>query len=136
MELKQQNSLIFKGVDIISTNFTAEKASDGEEALELNVNCGVSYDPDGLSFAILMSAEIKSIDYFKLEVSAVGHFKAKKKIDLDYKNEFINTNAPAIMFPYVRSFISTFSANCGKSLKQITLPTQFFKGELNEIVNP
>jgi hypothetical protein len=37
------------------------------------------------------------------------------------------------MFPYVRSFISTFTGNLGAVMNRILLPTRFFKGDLEII---
>lgn len=37
------------------------------------------------------------------------------------------------MFPYIRSFITTLTANLGDVTGTLTIPTQFFKGELKEI---
>jgi len=37
------------------------------------------------------------------------------------------------MFPYIRSFISTLTANLGSVVGTLVIPTQFFKGELEVI---
>ena len=47
------------------------------------------------------------------------------------KEQLIHTNAPAIVFPYLRSFISMFTSNLG-TIPSLTLPTHFFKGKLEE----
>jgi len=55
---------------------------------------------------------------------------------LIYKNlkkVFVNINAPAIMFPYVRAFITTLTTNLGNVTSPLIIPTQFFKGELEEV---
>ena len=47
---------------------------------------------------------------------------------------FIDINAPAIMFPYVRAFLSTLTANLGAGFPPIILPPQIFQGELEVLV--
>ena len=50
--------------------------------------------------------------------------------DQNLRSTFINTNAPAIMFPYIRSFISTLTSNVGNVTGTLNIPPQFFKGNL------
>jgi preprotein translocase subunit SecB len=37
------------------------------------------------------------------------------------------------MFPYVRAFITTLTTNLGNVTNPLIIPTQFFKGELEEV---
>jgi preprotein translocase subunit SecB len=46
----------------------------------------------------------------------------------------MNINAPAIMFPYIRAFISNLTSNLGNIIQTITLPPYFFGKEI-EILN-
>ena len=39
------------------------------------------------------------------------------------------------MFPYIRSFISTLTANLGNVTGPLTIPIQFFNGVLEEILD-
>lgn len=74
---------------------------------------------------------LKSI--YKLE-----KFKTSVKNDLLTKikeeTKIVNSNSPAIMFPYVRAFISTLTTNLGNVTGPLLIPTQFFRGELEEVV--
>ena len=72
-------------------------------------------------------------DVFKLNLRSVGYFELSQEIleNPNIKEQLINTNAPAIVFPYIRSFISMFTANLG-TIPSLTIPTQFFKGKLEE----
>lgn len=72
------------------------------------------------------------IDLF---IVALGTFELKGDFDEKTKKSFVNINAPAIMFPYLRSFISTLTSNLGNVTGTLTIPTQFFKGELEEITD-
>ena len=51
---------------------------------------------------------------FRLKLTAVAHFSTQEVIDDDFKNSsFINVNAPAIAFPYIRTFVSNLTLNSG-----------------------
>jgi preprotein translocase subunit SecB len=52
---------------------------------------------------------------------------------VNLKKVFVDINAPAIMFPYVRAFITTLTTNLGNVTSPLIIPTQFFKGELEEV---
>lgn len=58
---------------------------------------------------------------FLLKVKAVAHFSTQEEIDENFANShFVKVNAPAIAFPYVRTFISNFTLNSG--YEPIVLP--------------
>jgi preprotein translocase subunit SecB len=79
--------------------------------------------------------DIKIVDarYFELSLRAVGKFEVSEELTEELKKTFINSNSPAIMFPYVRAFVTTLTSNLGKTIGTLWLPTQFFTGNLEEI---
>ncbi len=81
-----------------------------------------------------MDLELNVEKYFSLTLVAVGTFELDSELDDVLRKGFVNSNAPAIMFPYVRSFISTLTANMGNSVGTIVIPTQLFTRELEESV--
>jgi preprotein translocase subunit SecB len=134
MEVKNQPKLLFHGADIIDINFNAKQAYDGKEKIDLHINPQVFIPEDNLSiFQIIMEVEVTCKEYFSLNLVSVGNFELNGEIDADIRKKFINENAPAIMFPYVRSFITTLSSNLGTTTGPLVLPTQFFKGEIPEV---
>ena len=66
-------------------------------------------------FAIVFDFTLQNnSEKFKLELKAIAHFSTQSDIDEDFKNSaFVNINAPAIAFPYVRTFISNLTLNSG-----------------------
>lgn len=86
-------------------------------------------------FKIIQEIRLSCENFFDLFVVAVGTFELKASIDEKTKKSFVNINAPAIVFPYIRSFISTLTANLGNVTGTLNIPTQLFKGELEEITN-
>lgn len=56
-----------------------------------------------------------------IAVKAEGYFEFDEGLSEDMKEGFFNANAPAILFPYIRAYISTLSTLSG--IKPIVLPT-------------
>jgi len=57
---------------------------------------------------------------FDINFKALGIFEFKEESNKENLTNFFYTNAPAIIFPYIRAYISSVSALSG--LKAINLP--------------
>ena len=134
MEIKKQAQLKFKGVDILNIEYKAFQQFDKTKSkLNTQITPRIFFPKDSPSFfQILMTVELSADDSFNLKVLAIGNFQFSGKISDKRKKIYSNANATAIMFPYVRAFISTLTSNLGVVTGTILLPTQFFKGELEE----
>ena len=136
MESKEQKKLRFLGVDFVDVHFKSIKKIE-DEKVKINVNV----DPFGFlpaerpgDFYVIMKTMVSSEDYFHLELTAIGNFKIiPPDLSEEEKQNFVNVNSPAIMFPYIRAFISTFTSSLGKSTGNINIPTRFFHGKLKFI---
>lgn len=134
MEIQEQANLSFKGVDIVDVKFQAIRPRG--ENMSINVECfPVAIIPKGKKdrFSIAMDVQVSCEGYFMLNLRAIGGFALNTDINDNIKKTFINVNAVAIMFPYIRSFIATFTANIGNATGTLNIPTQFFEGELKII---
>lgn len=137
MEVNTQPKLSFHGVDIVNVAFEA-KAPRGKQ-MDVEIEC----DPTIFlnkrkknTFNIIMDVTVSNENYFSLSLRAIGKFKLSEDITEDIKAKFLTANAPAIMFPYIRSFIATFTANLGNNVVgTLTIPPQFFKGDI-PIITP
>lgn len=132
MEITNQPRLTFEGVDILEVNYSSKKRFSGKD--EINVSCSpyaILPKDKKNTFYIIMDVKVSSDDYFDLSLKAIGMFKLSEDINETLKKQLVNINAVAIMFPYVRAFISTFSANTGSIIGSLTLPAQFFRGNLD-----
>lgn len=49
-------------------------------------------------------------DKSKIELTMNGYFEFQKDFDENLKDEFLNISAPAILYPYVRTFISNVTS--------------------------
>ncbi len=89
----------------------------------------VNFYPKGYIFKSLhqfhleVALEIKEeTNKFSIRIVAVAVFEFDENADLEnYKTGFFVLNAPAIMFPYIRAYISSLTALSG--LFTVTLPT-------------
>lgn len=99
-----------KDAEKISDNLNAEFNQSG--ATEENKNV----------FKYTLDATIKdSTENLLIKVVIVGLFNFDNDLPEDMKNSFFNVNAPAIIFPYVRAYISSITGLSG--IKPIILPT-------------
>lgn len=73
-------------------------------------------------FVLTLTTKINNkSNKINIEVTAIGKFNFPKDSVLDNLNNFFYLNAPALLFPYVRAYISTLTNLSG--IKPITLPT-------------
>lgn len=131
MEVNTQPKLSFHGVDIIDVTFKA-KAPRGKQ-MDVKVECDPMIFLNRKKknvFHVAMDVNISNDDYFSLSLKAVGKFRLNIDITDEIKEKFLTVNAPAIMFPYIRSFITTFTASLGDVVGTLIIPPQFFKGSI------
>lgn len=136
MEIQEQVKLRFTGVDFPNVQLNSSKTYKESEELKLNVTISPKVFLPGDSkhlFQIIMHVEVSVPEHFTLSVVAVGYFElTETDVADEVRKSFINANSTAIMFPYVRAFISTLTSNLGGVTTPIVLPTRFFKGDLEE----
>ncbi len=134
MEVSNQPKLRFIGVDFVNIKFDTFQPYDNETSIDLKIDPKVFYpEKEPKSFKILMEVSVSCKDFFDLNIICLGNFEFDKLFDDDIlKKTFVNANAPAIMFPYVRSFITTLTSSLGNVTGTLTIPTQFFQGDLPE----
>jgi len=117
MKVSPQSKLLFHGVDIVDIQLTASRPHEHGQHIKFDVKPHVFY-PQG---------------FFSLGIKAVGYFECDPETEQEQRKDYINRNSVAIVFPYLRAFIATLSANLGNTVGHILLPTQFFSGELPEL---
>lgn len=134
MDSSIQANLSFLGTEVLNVNFVSVRAYKNEVPIDFSINAKVFYPKEAKDqFKIIMEVGLKAEGFFELAVAAVGNFKLDRSLTPELQNSFVNVNAPAIMFPYVRSFITTVSSNVGQNIVPIIIPSQFFSGELEVI---
>ena len=92
------------------------------DELEVNFEQTIGVHETENRMRLLLNTSIKDKnDALSITVKAEGYFEFDKELDEDMKDGFFNANAPAILFPYIRAYISTLSTLSG--VKPIVLPT-------------
>jgi preprotein translocase subunit SecB len=92
--------------------------------LETNLGFGFAISDEIKNvFAIIFDLKLEDKEKkFILSLKATAHFETDKPIDSDFQNSpFAKINAPAIAFPYIRTFVSNLTLNSG--LNPIFLPS-------------
>ncbi len=93
-----------------------------------NLELSIEFKPSGFldkansKFKLLLDIIISPInkDELNIEISAEGSFVYNDLSD-DKLNNFLYLNAPAILFPYIRAYISSLTALSG--ISPVVLPT-------------
>lgn len=95
---------------------------------EVSSHCDVSFEKTiGESetehkMRLLLEARIDSENKaMHIDVKVVGYFEFESTITEEEKNVFFKTNAPAILFPYIRAYIGTLTSLSG--VHPVILPT-------------
>ncbi|MGC4130258.1 MAG: protein-export chaperone SecB [Bergeyella sp.] len=131
MSAETQIKLKFSSVDFPVVNFNSDQQFTGEQGININIEPKVYFPKDNPNhFKIIQEVHVSADNTFNLFIVAIGNFELSNVEDEKIRHNFVNMNAPAIMFPYIRSFISTFTSNLGNVTGTLNIPPQFFKGEL------
>ncbi len=90
--------------------------TNATQNLEVSFNFDVKFvEYDAFTFLINFYFILENKEeQFLLKVKLIAFFEVDKAIDNDFKDsDFVRINAPAIAFPYLRTFISNLTLNSG-----------------------
>lgn len=112
-----KSNLIFRDYVVNYINFNLNRNFVEEPIdIQFNLTKTVEYDTEDNNIAyvtvnalVFEDAEVNNYP-FTLDVSIEGKFEVHATSE-EQKWDFTNRNAVAILFPYVRSLISTYTAN-------------------------
>nr|WP_320021717.1 protein-export chaperone SecB [uncultured Draconibacterium sp.] len=102
-----------------------------ESSIRLNpdtkaTSIDIKINPSGLvnekekTFEIALNINLTSDDGLDVKVKMIGNFEFKEVVKLEYLNNYFFVNAPAIIFPYLRSYVSALTALSG--CKTVIIP--------------
>lgn len=100
-------------------------------------NVSLSYevgtaDDDNQFFAIKFRIEIRSEKQYEMELDYIADFETDQPIDDEFiSSHFPRVNAPAIAYPFVRSYVSTIILNSG--FEPLILPTINFQAMSSDL---
>jgi len=123
----------FKGFSIVRSLI---ERNNNEPSSKINLE----FEPKGyinkedsvfhLHLKVKIDDENKS---FNIEIDSIANYVFENKESLDSLNNFFFVNAPAILFPYLRAYISTLTNLSG--FKPINLPTLNMTGIGEDLKN-
>jgi len=95
---------------------------DGNPDNEYKINISPSGVKSKDKFDLTLDIDIKDkADIIGINISVVGVFYFKEDIDVNLLSRFFACNAPAILFPYIRAYISLLTSLSG--IGTVLLPT-------------
>lgn len=115
----------FRLFDTSVNNLSLKKSVVSEDSFDLQFSNGYTEENDK-AFVVSFELSLKSEHGYELTVTYVGQFETDEPISDGFKNsQFPIVNAPAITYPYLRSFVSLITLNSG--FEPLILPTINFQ---------
>ena len=118
----------FKGYKIIESHISIKPEEETSQNLNvefkqtIGVNEEGGINDEGHNMRLEMTAIIKDENsVLDINIKAQGFFEFESDLKPEEKDIFFRTSAPAILFPYVRAYITTLSSLAG--VKPVILPT-------------
>lgn len=132
--MEVQSGLKFIKFDVTKVLFDRgnENKISGKYNIKVNCTCNLNTENANLfmsSFIIDIIDQEEKL--FSFQIKALGFFEILGTIEDSIRNNFMHISAPAIVYPYIRSFISNFLLQSG--MQPIMLPPMNFVAKVSEI---
>lgn len=121
----EKGVISFEGYDVKSVNFKLNDDYDGSDVtIDMGVGVSISYNTEeqkmivNLDLIIFENAEENNYP-FEMSLSLRGYFGLSDEKEENLKK--YRANAVAILFPYARALVSTYTAN--SNVSPLILPT-------------
>jgi preprotein translocase subunit SecB len=112
----------FSKYQILKSVIDITDISNISKELDIEIKRTNGENEEKNSFKLLLDVNIKDRnESLNIDIIAEGFFDFNENLSKEEMDAFFNVNAPAILFPYVRSYISTLTALSG--INPIILPT-------------
>lgn len=122
----------FIGYKITDSSIKFEMDKEIHSNLSIDIENTSWSDIDEGKFNLELNVKIKDEnENLNIQVKCLGLFEFEQQLNDSMKHIFFNTNAPAILFPYLRAYISTLTSLSG--LKTVLLPTIDLSGRAERI---
>jgi preprotein translocase subunit SecB len=112
----------FKGYKIVESHISTNPEKEASQNLNVEFEQTIGVNEEGHNMRLEMITNINDENkVLIIKVKAQGFFEFDSDLKLEEKEIFFRTNAPAILFPYVRAYITTLSSLSG--VNPVILPT-------------
>lgn len=121
----------FIGYKIVESSIKYNPELSDFENLSVNIKNTTGINEEELKLKLELELEVKNdSDDLNVVVKAIGIFEFDSNLSDKHKEIFFNTSAPAILFPYIRAYITSLTALSG--IQPIILPTINLSGRSNK----
>ena len=112
----------FLGYKILKSVIEIENKEDLNQKMNVEFNGKNIIDNEDHKFNLQLDSRITNEDNsIIIEIVILGFFEFDSNLTEAQKKSFFDTNAPAILFPYVRAYVGSLTSLSG--IKPIILPT-------------
>lgn len=125
MNKEMKSILVFDRYEVNNIEFRLNKECTRDNiSLDLNIQREVTYIPEEKIGEVKLITKVfenpvENNYPFSIQVEVTGVFKVETEDSL-LSDQLLNTNAVAILFPYIRALISTYTANA--NVEPLILP--------------
>ena len=125
--MKLQPKIFLKETFVQSLSFKRKHSNEPYLETEVSISPFVNFDEEGKEYRVMFKGEFEN-SLFNLNLQFVAVFGTEEAIDEEFKtSELVKINSLAIAFPFMRSFISTFTIN--SDIPSFILPAYNFSKE-------
>lgn len=122
MEETKKSGFQFVGFQIIKSHIEKNGFDKVGDNLKLGFSPRGEKDESKKEFRLYLGVNISNTEKsFNVSIEAVGFYKFSTEIEGPSLSDYFYVNAPAILFPYIRAYISTLTTLSG--FETVTLPT-------------
>lgn len=112
----------FLGYKILKSMVEIKNEDHLNQKMNIEFNGKNIIDNDNHKFNLQLDSRITNEDNsIVIEIVILGLFEFDRDLTEGQKESFFDTNAPDILFPYVRAYVGTLTSLSG--IKPIVLPT-------------
>lgn len=126
IDQEHRSVLSFKHVFIDEIIFERKENYNFREKLNFKLGCSIEFNEEKSCYIVKLTTELGNKDnteesYLKVCVAGEFNIEFNNEITDDVKEILIKKNTISILFPYLRSYISSITSQTG--MKPIILPT-------------
>ena len=126
--MKRQPKISLKEIFVQNLSFKRKHSNEPTLETEVSISPYVNFDDEQEQVYMVMFDGKFENSLFNLNLQFVAVFGTEEAIDEEFKtSELVKINSLAIAFPFMRSFISTFTINSG--IPSFILPAYNFSKE-------
>ena len=128
--MKRQPKISLKEIFVQNLSFKRKHSNEPTLETEVSISPYVNFDDEQEQVYMVMFDGKFENSLFDLSLQFVAVFGTEAPIDEEFKTcDLVEVNSLAIAFPFMRSFLSTFTINAG--IPPFILPAYNFSKEKN-----